>query len=144
MFVVTEPTPGPPEAYGEMSELMLAVASGLPPQRGAAQRYTLCRQVLLEQADRATTAGAVPGFVVQCASLYRFIEFVTLYDPDPAIRARFVARAFGAGDVSATAGTFAGAAERSPVRRRSDIFTDDIPVERSSAWPLPRAAAHHG
>lgn len=137
MIVVTELTPGLAEAYGEMSELMQAVASGQSPQRGAAQRYTLCRQALLQQADRASGRGLVPGFLVQCASLYKFIEFITLYDPDPATRARFVARAFGGTDAPASAPV-----ERPPVARRRDIFADDISVER--AWPAPRAAAARG
>lgn len=143
MIVVTELTPGLPEAYGEMSELMLAVASGRPSQRGAAQRYTLCRQALLQQADRA----AVPGFLVQCASLAKFIEFITLYDPDPASRERFVARAFGATSAPTNAPTAAAtvaAPERPPARRRFDIFTDDLPAERSGAWSDSRAAAHRG
>lgn len=142
MIVVTELTPGLAEAYGEMSELMQAVASGQSPQRGAAQRYTLCRQALLQQAGGGPQAslqradlGTVPGFLVQCASLYKFIEFITLYDPDPATRARFVARAFGAADAPAQV-------ERPPVARRRDIFADEIPVER--AWPAPRTAVGRG
>lgn len=78
------------EALDELTELLCATAPGVVPRRDAAARYMLCRQALL----RAEIS--LPGFLIQCGSIYKFAEFIALYDPRPEARVAFVERAIEA------------------------------------------------
>lgn len=77
----------------ELEELLRVVASSGSPPRPSAVRYTQCRDALLASELRA----AVPGFVVQCVSIYKFHDFINLYHPDADARVAFIANAFGSG-----------------------------------------------
>lgn len=82
----------PTEALDELQELLTAVSSASTPHRLSAVRYTHCRSVLLDGELRS----AMPGFLVQCVSVYKFHDFITLYDPKPELRRAFIEQAFGA------------------------------------------------
>lgn len=77
----------------EMEDLLRAVSSSTSPPRLSAVHYTQCRDALLSGELRA----AIPGFILQCVSIYKFYDFINLYDPDPAARVAFVENAFGKG-----------------------------------------------
>lgn len=79
----------------EMEELLRVVASTGSPPRPSAVKYTQCRDALLASDQRS----AVPGFVVQCVSIYKFHDFINLYHPQIAARVAFIANAFASGDV---------------------------------------------
>ncbi len=70
----------------EMEELLRAVASSSTPHRLSAVRYTYCREALLASALRP----AVPGFLIQCVSIYKFHDFINLFDPKADARIAFV------------------------------------------------------
>jgi hypothetical protein len=74
----------------EMLELLRAVASSSTPHRFSAVRYTHCREALLSSEARS----AVPGFLIQCVSIYKFHDFINLYDPKTDARLAFVEAAF--------------------------------------------------
>ena len=74
------------EHYAELAELVDRACAGGVPGRELAQRYAVCRQVLLQELDRT----ALPGFVVQCVSVHRFIEFITLFHPEIEARRAFL------------------------------------------------------
>jgi hypothetical protein len=78
------------DALDELTELLCAAAPGVVPRRDAAGRYMICREALL----RAKVA--LPGFLIQCGSIYKFAEFISLYDPRPAARVAFVQSAIDA------------------------------------------------
>jgi len=78
------------EALEEIEALLLAASSAGSPHRLSAVRYTMCRAALLDSALRPV----LPGFLMQCVSLYKFHEFIHLYDPRPDLRAKFIERAF--------------------------------------------------
>lgn len=82
----------PNEPLDEIQELMMTVSSASTPHRLSAVRYTHCRAVLLDGELRS----AVPGFLIQCVSIYKFYDFITLYDPRPEARRAFIEQAFGA------------------------------------------------
>lgn len=69
-----------------LTELLLAIAKGFVPDRSEAVLYSACRSELLTSPYRAL----LPGYLVQCISVFRFRDFVGLYDPSPAVRQRFV------------------------------------------------------
>ena len=73
-------------ALNEMQELLRATAAGSSPSRIAAVRYTLCRTTLMEGELRP----ALPGFLVQCVSIFKFHDFITLYDPRTETRLAFL------------------------------------------------------
>lgn len=75
----------------EFEELLCSIATGVPPDRSAAMRFSRCRSALLE----SSVKDLLPGFVYQCLSVFRFKDFITLYDPDIALRDAFIRRAFG-------------------------------------------------
>lgn len=79
------------DALQEMEELLRAVASSTTPHRLSAVRYTHCREALLCSQFRP----AVPGFLIQCVSIYKFHDFINLYDPKADARLAFVENAFG-------------------------------------------------
>ena len=77
----------------EMEQLLRVVASSGSPPRPSAVRYTQCRDALLASDLRS----AVPGFVVQCVSIYKFHDFISLYHSDVGARLAFIEGAFGTG-----------------------------------------------
>jgi hypothetical protein len=85
-MIVAQQKMGTLEALQEMSELLRSVAKAGTPHRLSAVRYTHCRAVLLESEVRT----AVPGFLVQCVSIYKFHDFINLYDPKAELRIQFV------------------------------------------------------
>jgi hypothetical protein len=74
------------EHYSEFAEIVARACSGGVPGREVAQRYAICRQTLLQEVER----DKLPGFIVQCISIYRFVELVTLFHHDAAARRAFV------------------------------------------------------
>lgn len=92
MLIVAERAPAVVDALDELIALMHAAAPGGIPRRDAATRYMTCRQALIESPHRAT----LPGFLIQCGSLFRYSEFIVLYDPSVATRIRLVNAAFAA------------------------------------------------
>lgn len=80
----------------ELEEILRVVATAGSPSRPAAVRYTQCRDAMLAGDARAS----VPGFIVQCVSIYKFHDFINLYDADPAARITFIQGAFNKGAVS--------------------------------------------
>lgn len=80
-----------PSPIDEMEELLLSVAGGSPADRSEAIVYSRCRSALLQSPAKHL----LPGFVYQCLTIFKFKEFITLYDPDPALRQAFVRRAIG-------------------------------------------------
>ncbi len=92
----------------ELEEILGVVATTASPSRPAAVRYTQCRDALLSGEARA----AIPGFIVQCVSIYKFHDFINLYDGDPAARIAFIQSAFSKGTVSLQ------------TKRSKDVFRD--------------------
>lgn len=74
----------------EMEDLLRAVSSSTSPPRLSAVHYTRCRDALLSGELRSR----IPGFILQCVSIYKFYDFINLYDADPAARVAFVESAF--------------------------------------------------
>ena len=77
------------QALSEFHELLRECAMGQPPIRRMPVRYQICRTMLIT----GTLRSYLPGFVAPCVSLYKFREFIFLYDTDPVKRLRFVDRA---------------------------------------------------
>lgn len=107
-MIVVEPKPSTYEALEEIQELLRSVAASGSPHRLSAVRFTHCRSVLLQSEFRS----AMPGFLVQCVSLYKFHDFICLYDPRPEARVAFVDESFARSR---------GVAKAKPVY---DIFSD--------------------
>jgi hypothetical protein len=101
-------------ALRELLEILQIAAQEASPQRLAATRYTLCREALL----RSELRPVLPGFLLQCLTIYRFHDFIHLYDPRLQARLAFVAEAL----------PLAGA--RPNPRRDFDVFGDPD----SSSW----------
>jgi hypothetical protein len=74
------------EAFDRFDALLQSIAAGLPVDRSAAMRYSEYRSMLLDSPYR----DALPGFVLQCMSVSRFREFISLYDPAARAREAFV------------------------------------------------------
>lgn len=91
------------QAMTELEALMCAIAAGTLPLRGDATAYSRWRAELLASPDMV-----LPGFAHQCLTVFKFRDFISLYDPDAAVRKSFVQRAFArcrqvrGGDVAAT------------------------------------------
>ncbi len=77
----------------EMEDLLRAVSLSTSPPRLSAVHYTRCRDALLSGELRSV----VPGFILQCVSIYKFYDFINLYDADPAARVAFIEHAFSKG-----------------------------------------------
>lgn len=77
------------EALDEFHALLRDCGLGQLPPRHMPVRYQVCRTVLITGALRTH----LPGFVRTCVSLYKFREFIFLYDQDPTQRLRFIDRA---------------------------------------------------
>jgi hypothetical protein len=91
-YSVVEPQPSAADALQEIRKLLKEVSSASSPPRLSAVRYTLCRAALLNSALRHS----LPGFLIQCVSIYKFHDFITLYDPRPEARLAFLDGALGA------------------------------------------------
>ena len=78
----------------EMEELLREVVSSASPPRTIAVRYTRCRDALLASSSRSM----IPGFIVQCVSISKFQDFISLYDPAIDERLTFLRSAFGRGE----------------------------------------------
>ena len=79
------------DAFTEMAGIVDLACVGSIVDRKLAQRYSDLRLLLIGQIARPF----LPGFIVQCVSIQRFIEFITLYHPDIARRRAFIARELG-------------------------------------------------
>lgn len=77
------------QALAEFHALLRDCAHGHSPGRHLPVRYQICRNALVT----GTLRGHLPGFVAPCVSLYKFREFIALYDNDPKQRVKFVDRA---------------------------------------------------
>ncbi len=75
----------PPDALDEFEGLLRRLAPGATPDRVAATRWSHCRDALL-----ADCREALPGFVVQCTSVGKYRDFITLYAPSVDERVAFV------------------------------------------------------
>lgn len=74
----------------EMEGLACAIARGAPTDRREATAYLAARDALLA----SDVAPLLPGFLIQCHSVHRLRDFLTLYDPEPELREAFMARTF--------------------------------------------------
>ena len=74
----------------EFHELLRAACGFNSPPRHWAVKYAHCRGALLQ----SELGAKLPGFLIQCGSLERFRDFITLYHANPDARARFVDAAF--------------------------------------------------
>jgi hypothetical protein len=91
-LIVVEQKTSTSEALEEMQSLLRATCSAGSPNRISAVRYTLCRTMLMDGELRP----ALPGFLIQCVSIYKFHDFISLYDPKAETRIAFVENAFAA------------------------------------------------
>ena len=89
MIVVQQET-STSEALEEMLTLLLSTCSASTPNRISAVRYTLCRTMLMDGELRPV----LPGFLIQCVSIFKFHDFISLYDPKADARIDFVESAF--------------------------------------------------
>lgn len=89
-MIVAEAKVVPAQALRDVEAMLRDVGAGLPVSRGAAVRYGECRAALLDSPLRP----ALPGFLIQCVSLSKFQDFITLYHPMAEARAAFVSEAF--------------------------------------------------
>ncbi len=96
------------EALAEMKEIMCLTAGDQAARRMSAVRYTRCRSTLIESDLRSS----VPGFLVQCVSLDKFQDFISLLDPRPKTRIAFIDAAF------------AGCTDALEVQKKHDVFSD--------------------
>jgi hypothetical protein len=87
----------PAEALGELKALLLTAAGPGSPQRVAATRYTICRDVLLG----SEFSSHLPGFLRQCLTIFRFKDFIHLYAPTQEERAQFLSDALRASETRA-------------------------------------------
>lgn len=87
-MLMTEITLTEHQALEEFHEMLRECCDRRCPPRNMAAHYQRCRMILLSGEMRSS----LPGFVTQCVSLVKFREFIHLYDPDTAVRLRFVDR----------------------------------------------------
>lgn len=80
-----------PEPLPQLVELLRSIARGLAPDRSEAVLYSSCRSALLTSRYREL----IPGFLIQCISVFKFRDFIGLYDPSPQMRERFLELSFG-------------------------------------------------
>ena len=76
--------------------LLTSIAMGETLNRERAFTYSTMRAELLQ----SSSSHLLPGFVHQCISLYKFREFIMLYDGRAAERCRFILEAFEHGGSS--------------------------------------------
>lgn len=89
-LIVVESETSIVNALTEIQELLRAVSSASTPHRLSAVRYTHCRAALLDGALRPS----MPGFLIQCVSIYKFHDFINLYHPKAEARIAFIDQAF--------------------------------------------------
>ncbi len=82
--------PGVHVAFEELYQLLRTTAGGGVPDRAETVTYSNLRATLLDSQH----ASLLPGFVSQCHSLFKFREFISLYDCDPAVREAFIRTMF--------------------------------------------------
>ena len=70
----------------DLESLLVSVALGEVPNRENATAYSAMRLTLLQTYD----SSVVPGFLSQCISIYKYREFINLYDGRPEERRRFI------------------------------------------------------
>ena len=83
---MAEYNPMPGDALAELHDILLLAALETSPPRLAAQRYTICRDILLRSELRRT----LPGFLQQCMTVYRFHDFIQLYHVSLDARVAFI------------------------------------------------------
>lgn len=88
--MIEDPATNPAQTLRELQELLRSVAAIHPMQRPWAITYTDCRAALMASSLRSK----LPGFVVQCGSVERFRDFISLYHPNPQSRIAFIDSAF--------------------------------------------------
>jgi hypothetical protein len=74
------------EALQDLQDVLYAVSSSSSLQRDFAVRYMHARAAVMERDLRP----AVPGFLVQCISIGKFHDFITLYHPRVENRLSFI------------------------------------------------------
>lgn len=79
-------------ALEEFHELLRDSARWHTPSREPPVRYQICRNALIG----GVLSHYLPGYVRPCVSLYKFREFISLYDQDTATRLRFIDRSLEA------------------------------------------------
>jgi hypothetical protein len=89
-LIVVQQKTSTSEALEEMQALLLSTCSATTPNRVSAVRYTLCRTILMDGDLRPV----LPGFLIQCVSIFKFHDFISLYDPKAEARIAFVENAF--------------------------------------------------
>ena len=101
------PAASPAQTLRELQELLRTVAALQPVQRPWPVAYTACRAALLAGPLRTR----LPGFIVQCGSIDRFRDFISLYHPRAESRLAFIDSAFRAcwGELHAEPGPRAAA-----------------------------------
>jgi hypothetical protein len=87
----------PAEALAELKALLVTAAGPGSPQRVAATRYTMCRDVLL----RSELGSLLPGFLRQCLTIFRFHDFIHLFAPTQEERTQFLIESFRASEAKA-------------------------------------------
>ena len=78
------------DAMEVLEELLCSVAGGLLPNRSEANIYSGCRSDLLQSPAK----DLLPGFIYQCLTIFKFKDFITLFDPDVGLREAFIRRTF--------------------------------------------------
>lgn len=96
-------------ALGELHSISRQVALESTPQRSAATRYMVCRDVVLASASRSQ----LPGFIHQCVSIYKLHDFIHLYHHSTQARLAFLDDAFSSCRPSSAS------------RRTFDVFGDE-------------------
>lgn len=79
------------ETIERLETLLIQIAGGVLPNRAEAIVYSRCRSDLLQ----SPIHDVLPGFLYQCLTIFKFKDFITLYDPDPTLREAFIRRTFG-------------------------------------------------
>ncbi|SOB86518.1 hypothetical protein SAMN06297144_1624 [Sphingomonas guangdongensis] len=74
------------EAFDQFERLARSIADGAALVRSDGVTWSQARDALLASAFRP----ALPGFVFQCLSVFKYREFILLYHPDPGARRAFV------------------------------------------------------
>lgn len=98
-----------PDAIEAMLDVLRAAANNAP-DRSLAVRYTQAHAALMGGPLRSR----IPPYLLQCASLMKFREFITLFAPDAARRVQFIEASFE--DCRTPSGV---------TRRRYDVFGEE-------------------
>ena len=73
-------------AFDQFAGVTTSIAGGGPLVRVDAVAWLQSRETLLASEYR----DVLPGFILQCLSIFKFRDFILLYHPDPRERRRFV------------------------------------------------------